>query len=80
MENWWKPLAIVGFLAVLIAANIFEFRAKRRQDRALATLLEQGSAFEQLALRQYRQTQNIEQLLHVAVTMLFSMLAALLLR
>jgi hypothetical protein len=78
MENWWKPIAIVGLLAVLITINIFEFWAKRRQDQVFATQLEQGSASEQLALRQYRQTQNIEQLLHVTVTMLFSILIALL--
>jgi hypothetical protein len=80
VENWWKPIAIVGLLAVLITINIFEFRARRRQDQVLATQLEQGSASEQLALRQYRQTQNIERLLHVTVTMLFSILVALLWR
>jgi type II secretory pathway pseudopilin PulG len=80
MDSWLKPLIIIGVIAVLVTVNVFEFRAKRRNDQSLAAALEQGSASEQLALRQYRQTQNIEQLLHVLVTILFAVLVALLWR
>lgn len=80
MDSWLKPLIIIGVIAVLVTANVFEFRAKRRNDQTLATRLEQGAPSDQIALRQYRQTQNIEQLLHVLVTMLFAVLVALLWR
>lgn len=80
MDSWWKPLVIICVLAALITINVFEFRAKRRGDRTLTAMLEQGTPTEQLVLRQYRQTQNIEQLLHVTVTMLFAVLVALLWR
>ncbi len=80
MDSWYKAAVIVGCLAVLIIVNIFEFRTKRRNDQALAAGLADGKPSEQLALRQYRQTQNIEQLLHVIVSMLFAILVSLLWR
>lgn len=80
MDSWYKALIIIGCLAVLVSVNVFEFRTKRRNDRALAERLEDGNPTDQLCLRQYRQTQNIEQLLHVTVSVLFAVLVALLWR
>jgi hypothetical protein len=78
MTGWVKPAVIAGALVVLIVANVIEFRAKRRGTEALTSLLEQASPPERLAVLQYRQTQNIEQLLHIILTTLFAILAALL--
>jgi Mg2+/citrate symporter len=78
MTGWLKPAVIAGVLVVLVVANVIEFRAKRRAGAALTNLLEQASPSERLAVLQYRQTQNIEQLLHIILTTLFAILAALL--
>jgi hypothetical protein len=78
MKEWLKPVAILGTLFILLAANILEFRAKRRSDLALIASLEQEAPRERLAAKQYRQTQNIEQLLHIIVTLLFAILVSLL--
>ncbi len=78
MKEWLKPIAILFTVFILIAVNIFEFRAKRRSDLALMNSLEEGLPQERLASKQYCQTQNIEQLLHIIVTMLFAILVSLL--
>ena len=61
---------------LLITANVIEFRARRRADAMAA--LEGGQPHERLLVKQHRQTQNIEQLLHVIATVLFAILVALL--
>jgi uncharacterized damage-inducible protein DinB len=75
-----RPAVILGALVLLVIANVIEFRGKRRADRALVDALEQGSSEARLLAKQYRQTQNIEQLLHVIATALFAILVALLWR
>jgi hypothetical protein len=74
----FKPVVILGTLLVLVAANVVEFRAKRRSDAALCAPLQQGAPHDRLACAQYRQTQNIEQLLHVIATTLVAILVSLL--
>jgi hypothetical protein len=78
MSGWVKPIVILGALAVLIAGSILEFRTKRRDDRPMIQALEQTSPQDRLACKQYLQTQNVEQLLHVVVTTLVAILVALL--
>ncbi len=73
---WLKPTVILFVLFALIGANIIEFRAKRRQDKALLVLLRDGSPQDQLAAGLYCQSQNIEQLLHVAVSILVALLVS----
>jgi hypothetical protein len=69
---------ILGALAVLVAGSILEFLTKRRDDRSMIQALEQASPEDRLACKQYLQTQNVEQLLHVVVTTLIAILVALL--
>jgi len=76
--HWLRPVLILGALVALIAVNVIEFRNKRRADRPLLDALEAGSAGEQLQAKQYCQTQNIEQLLHVISSTLIAILVALL--
>jgi hypothetical protein len=78
MNGWLRPALILGVVMVLIMANVFEFRAKRRADASALAALEGGEPRERLLVKQYRQTQNIEQLLHVIATLLFSILVSLL--
>ena len=78
MTTWLKPALILGTVAVLLAGNVWEFTAKRRKDRALIESLEQGSPHERIAARQYNQTRNIEQLLHLTFTVLVAILVTLL--
>lgn len=70
------PWLIVAAVFVLIVANVIEFRAKRRADRELVAALESGGADGRLRAARYRQGQNIEQLLHIVVTLLFANLVA----
>lgn len=76
--DWLKPTCIIGVLAVLIIANAVEFRIKRRSDQSLLEQLPETNPSSQLLVRQYRQTQNIEQLLHVISSVLIAILVALL--
>ena len=78
MNGWLRPAIILGVVMLLIAANVIEFRAKRRADASAMAALNGGEPRERLLLKQYRQTQNIEQLLHMISTLLFSILVALL--
>jgi len=78
MNGWFRPALIVGVVMLLITANVIEFRAKRRADANDIAALDGDEPRERLLVKQYRQTQNIEQLLHVISTLLFSILVALL--
>ena len=80
MENSWiVPLIILGALAVLIAANILEFRSKRKRDaEELAQVAQSDRPELRLAHRQYLQTQNIEQVLHIVSSVLIALLIAVL--
>jgi hypothetical protein len=78
VTEWSRPVVILTAVILLIAANIIEFKGKRRADGKTNGVLDNGSPQEQLLVRQYRQTQNIEQLLHVMSTLLFAILVALL--
>lgn len=78
MNDWLRPAIILGVVMLLITANVIEFRAKRRADADAMAALGGGPPHERLLIKQYRQTQNIEQLLHVISTLLFSILVALL--
>jgi len=80
VSGWVRPVVIIGVLALLVVANVVEFRSKRRGDEALTDALDAGSLAERLASRQYQQTRNIEQLLHVVASTLFAILAATLWR
>ena len=66
MEGWLRPALILGAMAVLVAPNILEFRAKRRAGReALARWGEPTTAAEWLAHKQHESLQNIAQVLHI---------------
>jgi len=80
LENSWiVPLIILGALAVLIAANILEFRSKRKRDaEELAQVAQSDRPELRLAHRQYLQTQNIEQVLHIVSSVLIALLIAVL--
>ena len=77
VTGWVKPGVIVGVLGFPIAANLVDFRAKRRDDRATVGSLDERSSSKRLAIKQYQQFQNIEQILHGMVPTLFALLAAL---
>ena len=78
MSGWVKPILVLGAFVILVTGNILEFRTKRRGARSMIQALEQGSPQDRLACKQYLQTQNIEQLLHVVVTTLVAILVSLL--
>lgn len=78
VTEWIRPAVILTAVIFLIVANVIEFTGKRRADANTMGALDNGSLPEQLQLKQYRQTQNIEQLLHVMSTLLFAILVALL--
>lgn len=78
MMEWLRPAAILGLVVILIAANVIEFRGKRRADADAFGELDHGAPQERLLFKQYRQTQNIEQLLHVISTVLIAILVSLL--
>jgi hypothetical protein len=78
MTDWFRPAIILAVVMLLITANVIEFRAERRADADALAALDDGEPRERLLVKQYRQTQNIEQLLHVISTLLFSILVALL--
>lgn len=78
-SSWIRPGLILGALACLIVLNVVEFRGKRRRD---ALELAAVGACDQpevvLAHRQYLQTQNIEQVLHIVNSVLIAILIAVL--
>ena len=63
----------------LIALNVIEFQGKRRRDsEEMATIAASPKPELMLAYRQYRQTQNIEQVLHIVNSVLIALLIAVL--
>lgn len=75
--TWLRPVVITATVVCLVIANVVEFRIKRRSDHAF-DLGPEASWHDKLRLAQYKQTQNIEQLLHVVCTVAFAILLALL--
>jgi hypothetical protein len=75
MIGWAKPVVILTTLGTLIVANVLEFRAKRRRESAW---LAGPDPQDRLAAAQFRQVQNIEQLLHIVASTLIALLVALL--
>ena len=80
MESTWiRPSLILGALVVLIVLNGVEFRGKRRRDaQALVAIATSDKPELMLAHRQYLQTQNIEQVLHIVNSVLVALLIAVL--
>jgi ribosomal protein L13 len=78
MAPWVRPAVIIAVVVVLVVANVVEFTGKRRADQAVIKDAAAGSTLASLQVKQYQQTQNIEQLLHVISTMLVAILVALL--
>lgn len=78
-STWIRPALILGALAVLISLNIIEFRGKRKRDaEELAAVASSDTPETKLAHRQYLQTQNIEQVLHIVNSVLIAILVAVL--
>jgi hypothetical protein len=79
MADWLRPTAILGALALLITLNVIEFNGKRRRDAAeRGAIAEPEAEALWLARRQYQQTQNIEQVLHIVNSVLIALLIAVL--
>jgi hypothetical protein len=78
-SNSVRPLLILGALAVLIVLNILEFKGKRKRDAAqMAEIAASKEPAIMLAHKQYLQTQNIEQVVHIINSVLIAMLLAVL--
>ncbi len=78
-SNWIRPLLILGALAALIVLNILEFKAKRKRDATeMAEIAASKEPAIMLAHKQYLQTQNIEQVVHIINSVLIAMLLAVL--
>ena len=76
---WIRAALILGVLAVLITLNVIEFNGKRKRDRQeLAKIASSDTPQLMLAHRQYLQTQNIEQVLHIVNSVLIALLVAVL--
>ena len=80
MESTWiRPILILGALVGLIVLNVVEFQGKRRRDaKAMAAITASDKPELMLAHRQYLQTQNIEQVLHIVNSVLIALLIAVL--
>ena len=80
MESTWiRPILILGALVGLIVLNVVEFQGKRRRDaKAMAAIMASDKPELMLAHRQYLQTQNIEQVLHIVNSVLIALLIAVL--
>ncbi|MBC7740487.1 MAG: hypothetical protein H7245_25530 [Candidatus Saccharibacteria bacterium] len=80
MESTWiRPALILGALVVLIVLNVVEFKGKRRREaQAMADIAASDKPELMLAHRQYLQTQNIEQVLHIMNSVLIALLIAVL--
>lgn len=78
-STWIRPSLILGALMVLIVLNVIEFQGKRRHDtQAMAAIAASDKPELMLAHRQYLQTQNIEQVLHIVNSVLIALLTAVL--
>ncbi len=78
-SNWIRPLLILGALAALIVLNILEFKAKRKRDATeMAEIAASKEPAIMLAHKQYFQTQNIEQVVHIINSVLIAILLAVL--
>ncbi len=78
-SNWIRPLLILGALAALIVLNILEFKAKRKRDATdMAEIAASKEPAIMLAHKQYLQTQNIEQVVHIINSVLIAILLAVL--
>jgi hypothetical protein len=76
---WIRPALILGALAVLITLNVMEFRGKRKRDaQEMVAIATSDKPETVLAHRQYLQTQNIEQVLHIVNSVLIALLVAVL--
>lgn len=79
MESFWRPALILGVVAVLIVGNVLEFRARRRREAAERSARPgDGSRREWLAEQRQATLCNIEQLMHLVVTLLVALLVAVL--
>lgn len=79
VAEWLRPAVILGALAILIVLNVIEFGGKRRRDaETLAAMAEADTPALWLARKQYLQTQNIEQVLHILNAVLIATLIAVL--
>jgi len=77
--NWLRPALILTALFVLVTLNVLEFRGKRKRDAVeLIDVLTDNRPELLLAHKQYLQTQNIEQILHIVNTVLIALLVAVL--
>ena len=77
--NWLRPTLILTALLALITLNVIEFRGKRKRDAlAFSDMLTDQRPDLLLAHKQYLQTQNIEQVLHIVNTVLIALLVAVL--
>ena len=78
-STWIRPTLILGALVALIVLNVVEFKGKRRRDaQAMAAIAASDKPEVMLAHRQYLQTQNIEQVLHIVNSVLIALLIAVL--
>jgi len=78
-STWIRPALILGALAVLITLNVLEFRGKRKRDaKEMVAIATSDRPETVLAHRQYLQTQNIEQVLHIVNSVLIALLIAVL--
>lgn len=78
-STWIRPALILGALVVLITLNVIEFGGKRRRDaKELTAIATSDEPAVVLAHRQYLQTQNIEQVLHIVNSVLIAIFVAVL--
>ncbi len=78
-STWIRAGLILGALGVLIGLNVVEFQGKRKRDAvALVEVATSDRPEVRLAHRQYLQTQNIEQVLHIVNSVLIALLIAVL--
>jgi Mg2+/citrate symporter len=80
MADWLRPALILGAVAALIVANVLEFRAKRRADRARMDRFggDEDDAHAWFARRRHETLQNIEQVMHILNTVAIAVLVAIL--
>jgi hypothetical protein len=80
LENTWiRPALILGALVILIVLNVIEFAGKRKRDaQDLAGVAASDRPEIILAYKQYLQTQNIEQVIHIVNSVLIALLIAVL--
>mgnify|MGYP006277735757 FL=1 len=78
MDTWLRPTLILGGVALLVALNILEFRAKRRADaEEMARLADDQGPEIWFARKRHAALQNIEQVLHIVNTVLIAILIAI---